>query len=171
MNRNHLTSFVLVFSIAACTPGSAFQQVDVAYQPSAKVDTPEQRLAPSAVTFSESDLDAIKKAGGVYLGELDIRGERGIAAGSQQNGPTNLVGRASLEAAQRGATHFMLLTGGERMQGTGASGVAFTSDGPAPTASGAIDQIVFARFALMRVEPAHWTDLRAGLRPDPMPPS
>lgn len=169
MHRIHLTSFLLVLSLAACAPATSFQHVDVAYQPSANVTAPEQRLAPSAVTYSEGDVDAIKQAGGVYIGELELRGTRGDMA--QRSGATNLFGRASLEAAQRGATHFMLLSGGSHIERHTSTGAVFTPDGPAPTVSSSSEQIVTARFALMRVEPNRWNDLRAPLRPDPMPPS
>ncbi|MGH7283138.1 MAG: hypothetical protein ACRELY_16555 [Polyangiaceae bacterium] len=171
MQRIHLTSFLfLISSLAACAPATSFQHVDVAYQPSANVHAREERLAPSAVTISDSDVDAIQKAGGVYLGELELRGERGELA-SQQNGPTNLRGRASLEAAQRGATHFMLLTGGAHIERHTSAGFTYSPQGPSPTVSSSSEQIVTARFALMRVEPDHWNELRAALRPDPMPQS
>jgi hypothetical protein len=165
-----MTSLLFVFSLAACASGSTFQKVDVAYQPSANVHAREQRLAASAITFSESDADAIESAGGVYLGELDLRGSRGVLE-SQQSGATNLVGRASLEAAQRGATHFMLLSGDTHIESHAASGVAFTAQGPAPTVSSSTEQVVVARFALMRVEPDHWNALRASLRPEALPRS
>jgi hypothetical protein len=170
MQRTRISALILVFSLAACAPSTSFQHVNVAYQPSANLNAPEKRLAPSAVTFAESDADAIKQAGGIYLGELELRGSRG-AMEAQQSGPTNLVGRASLEAAERGATHFMLLSGDTHIESHATSGVAFTPNGPAPTVSSTSEQIVVARFALMRVEPEHWKDLRVTLRPEPLQPS
>lgn len=161
--------FVLLFA-AACSPATSFQHVDVAYQPSANVNVPERRLAPSAVSFAESDTDAIEHAGGVYLGELVIRGSRGALA-SQRSGATNLLGRASLEAAQRGATHFTLLAGDTHVEHHSSGGVVFTSQGADPTVSSSSEQVVVARFALMRVEPDRWSELKASLRPDPMPQS
>ena len=170
MQRIHLTSFLFLISLAACAPSTSFEHVDVAYQPSANMHERETRIAPSAVTISESDVDAIKEAGGVYLGELELRGERGAAA-TQQSGATNLVGRASLEAAARGATHFMLVAGGSHVEHHVSPGAGFSPDGPTTTVSSTSEQIVVARFALMRVEPAHWNDLKAALRPTPMPQS
>ena len=165
-----MASLLFVLALAACAPNTSFQHVDVAYQPSANVRAPENRLAPSAITFSEGDTDAIERAGGVYIGELVVRGSRGPME-AQQSRPTNLVGRASLEAAQRGATHFMLLAGDTHIERHTSNGVAFTPEGPATTVSSTTEQIVVARFALMRVEPEHWDDLRVALRPEPLPPS
>jgi len=170
MQRTRTISLFFALALAACAPNTSFQHVDVAYQPSANVQALENRLAPSAIAFAQSDADTIERAGGVYIGELDLRGSRG-AMEAQQSGPTNLVGRAALEAAERGATHFMLLTGDTHIERHTSSGVAFTPQGPAPTVSSTTEQIVVARFALMRVEPDHWHDLRVGLRPDTMPQS
>lgn len=162
---------LLVFGwLAACSPSTSFQHVDVAYQSSANVTALEKPLAPAAVSIAESDAEAIERAGGIYLGELDLRGSRG-AMSAQQSGPANLVGRASLEAAERGATHVMLLSGDTRIETHSSNGFAFTPQGPSPTVSSSSEQIVVARFALMRVEPAHWSDLRASLRPQSLPPS
>lgn len=120
------------------------------------------RLTSSAIAYSDADADALKGAGGVYLGELDVYGVRGgLESGGA--GPMNLSGRASLEAAQRGATHYMLMSGGVARINSGNT-VVVSRYGA--TTMPHTEQQVTARFALIRVDREHWQDLPASLRPN-----
>lgn len=156
-----LVAALLVFA-TACGPATSFDRVAINYQPSANVTTQLPRITSEAVSYENADLSTLNAAGAVYIGEIDLRGERGDGPINGASGPANLIGRASLEAAQRGATHYMLLAG-DVEQKPGPQTVVVTQH--AAFASNNMEQEVTARFAMLRIEPAQWATLPAALRP------
>jgi hypothetical protein len=157
------------FGVAACSPSTTFQHVDVAYTPSASVHDQPERLVGSAVEYRQVDLAALTRVDGRYLGEIVLRGSRGNAQTSA-SGPANLLGRASLEAAAHGATHLMLVAGDAHEETTRTEGATITDRGVYPFAARTTDSVVVARFALYRVEHDRWGELPEGLRPRSMEP-
>ena len=167
MTVRSLLSTLLLAAIAssvACAPATTFANIAVDYRPSPSVTGVYSRVTGSAITFAESDKAALDQAGAVYLGEIEVHGVRGglVSGGA---GPANLTGRSSLEAAQRGASHFILLTGDVQRITTGTD-VVVTRYGA--YAAPRTEQDVTARYALLRVEPGHWQELPPALRPEPL---
>ncbi len=150
----------LLVLATACGATTSFDHVAINYQPSPNVTTPFARVTSEAVTYAEPDRKTLDAAGAVYLGVLELRGDRGLVSGGA--GPTNLTPRASLEAAALGATHYMLVSG-DLQRVSGPQTVVVTSRGG--YASSSQVQEVTARYAMLRIEPAHWADLPAPLRP------
>jgi hypothetical protein len=110
----------------------------------------------------DKDLDALKAAGGLYLGELEVHAEKDKDLQST-SGASNLDGRVSIEAAQRGATHYTL-TASEIDHS-----VKTASDSQILLSGGRRTQVategVKARYALWRVEAGHWSELSKELQP------
>jgi hypothetical protein len=103
-----LLALSLSLSAFACMPATTYNRgIDISYHPSAKADG-EAKIVDSATELrSEAEEAALKEAGARYLGELEVTGEKaGAAFTGSGNGPSTLSGRISLEAANRGATHF-----------------------------------------------------------------
>jgi hypothetical protein len=146
---------LLCISLAACTPSTTFGRIDIAYHPSRSIYDPSDRIVGSAVEARDADVGTLEQADGHYVGELELKGDRGLSIATT-NGPANLVGRASIEAAARGATHLVLLSGDKRVESKA-------------TESGYDDaiatQVVVAKFALYRVEHDRWRELPEPLRP------
>lgn len=137
-----------------CSPATTYNRgIDVSYHPSAAADG-GGRLVGSAVSLNDdADARVLRGAGGVYLGELEVVASRsGPEVGA---GGASLVGRMSLEAATRGATHILLSSSsvehGFERAGTTSYPVARTR----------------VRFVLFRVEAAVWSQLPERLRPAP----
>ena len=104
--RNGLLALLLL-GAAACTPATQYNRgINVDYRPASAAQG-QERIVGSAVKYTDKDLDALKAAGGVYLGELEVRAEKSKDLQSA-SGAGALDGRVSLEAAQRGASHFTL---------------------------------------------------------------
>jgi hypothetical protein len=104
---------LLLFSFAslcfaACAPATTYNRgIEISYHPSAKADG-EAKVVDSATELqSEAEEQALRASGAKYLGELEVVGEKAGAmfTGSGQ-GASTLSGRISIEAANRGATHF-----------------------------------------------------------------
>jgi hypothetical protein len=99
---------VLCLPVVACAPATSYNRgVEISYHPSAKSDG-EARLVDSATELkSEEEEAALRNAGARYLGELEVVGEKaGAIFTGSGHGASTLSGRISLEAANRGATHF-----------------------------------------------------------------
>jgi hypothetical protein len=130
--------------IACVPPGQYPNEITASYRPSV-LASGQGRLAYSAVSFrSERDRGALEGATAVYLGEIEIDES---ASTLDQLGRAQ--GRASLECAKRGATHFTLVT----------------SD--AVHKHGFRLQTTRAHFAMFRLERARWDALPTELRPEP----
>ncbi len=144
----------LCAAIAACQPSTQYNRgISMGFQPSARM-TGQERITASAVELRTDQTAGLEEAGAIYLGSLDVQGER--TGPSAISGGRTFAGRVSLDAAARGATHFALVTSGtsrhvEQVGQTSYVSVAKTQ----------------ARFALYRIEPQHWESLPANLRPDP----
>lgn len=92
----------------ACAPATTYNRgIAISYHPSARADG-EPKVVDSATELrSEAEEQALREAGARYLGELEVVGEKaGAVYTGAGNGPATLSGRISLEAANRGATHF-----------------------------------------------------------------
>ncbi|MEO7109960.1 MAG: hypothetical protein ABI183_05955 [Polyangiaceae bacterium] len=155
-----LAAALLIFA-TACGPATSFDHIAIHYQPSPNVTAPLTRVTSEAVSYSDSDLKTLDAAGAVYLGEIELRGDRGglVTGGA---GPTNLTGRASLEAAARGATHYTLVAG-DMQRVSGPQTVVVTPQGAFVTNNQ--QQEITARYVMLRIEPDHWAALPAPLRP------
>ncbi len=152
----------LLLLATACGPTTSFDHIAINYQPSPNVTTQLTRVTSEAVSYSDTDVKTLNEAGAVYIGELDLEGVRGgLASGGA--GPANLSGRASLEAATRGATHYMLLGGNVERGPSGHTVVVVTER--SAFATNPQQQEVTARYAMLRIEPDHWATLPAPLRP------
>ncbi len=155
----------LALVAVACTPASQYNRgINVDYKPSGAA-AGQQRLVGSALKYADKDLEAIKATGAVYLGELEAHAEKDTDL-SNQSGANGLEGRMSLEAAQRGATHFTLTASDVEHKlapSTGFSATPFQRNGVAQT------QGIKARYALWRVEPGKWAELPKELRPEGLP--
>src|SRR5262245_47677139 len=107
--RQHLLALgFITFGMLAvgCGPSTQYNRgVEMSFHPSGKAEG-GPRLVSSAVELKQdSDQNAIKEAGGIYLGELEVVAEKSADFQTAGGGKT-LSGRVSLEAANRGATHF-----------------------------------------------------------------
>jgi hypothetical protein len=108
---NRTTAFLaLCFSttVFACMPATTYNRgIDISYHPSARADG-ESKIVDSATELkSEQEEAALKASGARYLGELEVVGEKaGALFTGSGHGTSTLSGRISLEAANRGATHF-----------------------------------------------------------------
>jgi hypothetical protein len=104
------TLLVLGFlaTTAACMPATTYNRgIDISYHPSAKADGGAKIVDSATELRSEEEEAALKSSGALYLGELEVVGEKaGAAFTGSGSGPATLSGRISLEAANRGATHF-----------------------------------------------------------------
>jgi hypothetical protein len=150
-----------------CSPATQYNKgIEMSYHPSGKADG-QARLVSSAIELKQdSDQNTIKEAGGVYLGELEV-----IAAKSSDfsggAGGKSLSGRVSLEAANRGATHFYLAASDVEHTVERASGptVSFGHSG------GSSESVARtkARFVLYRVEQDKWAALPKNYQPEAMP--
>lgn len=155
----------LALVAVACTPASQYNRgINVDYKPSGAA-AGQSRLVGSALKYADKDLETIKATGAVYLGELEAHAEKDTDL-SNQSGANGLEGRMSLEAAQRGATHFTLTASDVEHKlapSTGFSATPFQRNGVAQT------QGIKARYALWRVEPGKWSELPKELRPEGLP--
>lgn len=157
MNRLRLVFFLAVSSFAtACSPATTYNRgIDISYHPSGKADGGE-RLVYSAVELkTEEEEQRIRTEGGVYMGELEVVGQRaGAMFTGAGSGASTLAGRVSIEAANRGATHFYAastnVTNGLELQG----------DTMVPTSKTQV------RFVLFRLEADAWDRMPANLRPE-----
>lgn len=150
----------LAVALVACQPSTTYNRgVDMSFHPSGKADA-QQRLVASAVELkADADQGVVKEAGGLYLGELEVVGEKAGALYMTKEGGGNLAGRVSLEAASRGATHFFLAS--SRVE----QSIETHQHGSGNTSSTPVSR-THARFVLFRVERADWGKLPAGYRPE-----
>lgn len=155
------SKFLLALALAACNPATTYNRgIEMSYKPSGKADA-QERIVYSAVQLKQdSDQSTVKEAGGIYLGDLEVLAAKNSSfeGGSGANG---LSGRVSLEAANRGATHFYLAasTVEHSMEATG---------GPSFRMGGASSEAVAktkARFVLFRVEADKWEKLPKEFQP------
>lgn len=166
--RQHLLAIGFVtFGLLAvgCGPATQYNRgVDMSFHPSGKAEG-GPRLVSSAVELKQdSDQNAIKEAGGVYLGELEVVAEKSADFQTSGGGKT-LSGRVSLEAANRGATHFYLAASDTQRSVQAAQGphVSF--------GQGNAEQVARtkARFVLYRVEMDKWSALPKNYQPEAAP--
>lgn len=152
----------LLSAAAGCSPATQYNKgIEMSYHPSGKADA-QERLVNSAVELKQdSDQTTIKEAGGIYIGELEVLAAKtsDFASGS---GGKSLGGRVSLEAANRGATHYYLASSSVEHSVQAASGPGLrignnNSESVAKTK---------ARFVLYRVEQASWEKLPKAFVPD-----
>jgi hypothetical protein len=151
---------VLALCLAACAPATTYNRgVDISFHPSARADAQPRVVASAVELRGESDTTLVKEAGGIYLGELEVVGQKAGLMYMSQSGGGTLSGRVSLEAASRGATHFYLAS--SRIE----NGVETH-----PSRNGSTTSIptskTHARYALFRVEPGGWANLPASYRPE-----
>lgn len=154
---------LLLLVLGACGPSTQYNRgVFVSYHPT--TTAPEQaRLVGSAMAYTETDLDAIKAAGGVYLGELEITAEKNTELTGGSAGATFLQGRASIGAAEHGATHFLLVASDiEHSVKQARDSEIIMSRGRTTHVQA---ETLKARYALWRVEAPHWSELSPNLRP------
>jgi hypothetical protein len=161
----HLFAFgsVVTLAVVGCAPSTTFQNVEVAYASADPAHEPPTRLVGSATEVRETDSTELERVHAAYLGEMDLRGLRGQKTSS--SGPEDLAGRASLEAAARGATHFVLVAGDAHSESHALSGVVLAPRGGAVAVGSQTDHVVEGRFLIYRVAPDAWSDLRSDLRP------
>ena len=163
-----LVSLVFVsLAFVACAPSTTFNRgINVDYRPSGEAKD-QARLVGSAVPIAIADKATLTGMGAVYLGELEMRAERDDNLTGGSSGAKNLEGRASLEAAQRGATHFynseskidkQMSTGSS----TSSSALLLGRNGQAADRV----QVLTVRYALYRVEEDKWAGMTQELRPD-----
>jgi hypothetical protein len=163
--RNGLLALLLL-GAAACTPATQYNRgINVDYRPASAAQG-QERIVGSAVKYTDKDLDALKAAGGVYLGELEVRAEKSKDLQSA-SGAGALDGRVSLEAAQRGASHFTLTASDIEHSIKTARDSQIIMSGGRNTHEEV--QTVKARYALWRVEPAHFAELSKELQPTALP--
>jgi len=150
---------VFALSIAACAPSTTFNRgIDISFHPSGKADA-QQRLVSSAVELkTENETTLVKDTGAVYLGELEVIGEKAGGMYMGKAGASTLSGRISLEAANRGATHFHLAS--SRVE----HGIE-THTSPGGNSTSAPTSKTHARYVLFRLEPVAWEKLPNAYRP------
>lgn len=148
---------ILAFTCVACGPKTAYNRgLSFEYHPAGATVDPS-RAVGSAIELTESDRARLARLQPAYLGELSVEGERSGLQSSE--GAGNVKGRVSLEAAARGATHFILL----------GSDVARRNEavGGYPGSRPVMQQVTItrARYGLYRVDPSMFAKLPARLRP------
>lgn len=112
MNRITILLALCFSATVACMPATTYNRgIDISYHPSAKADG-ESKIVDSATELrSEEEEARLRASGARYLGELEVVGEKaGAAFTGSGHGTSTLSGRISLEAANRGATHFRATT-------------------------------------------------------------
>lgn len=149
-----------LFLLSGCAPATTYNRgLDISFHPSSKADA-QERILPSAIELkTEADTSLVKDAGGVYLGELEVVGEKAGGMYMGQSGGSTLSGRISLEAASRGATHFYLASSNTE------NSMEFhhTMNG---SSSATPTSKTKARFILFRVEQSSWEKLPQQYRPE-----
>lgn len=167
MRLRHATLALFAITLLAagavgCSPATQYNKgIEMSYHPSGKADA-QERLVNSAVELKQdSDQQIVKDAGGVYLGELEVLAAKtsDFASGS---GGQSLAGRVSLEAANRGATHYYLAASSVEHSVQAASGPHISIGG---NNSESVAKTK-ARFVLYRVEQASWEKLPKSYQPD-----
>lgn len=161
---------------AACAPSTQFNRgISVDFRPAA-ANVGQDRIVGSALAVEAKDVEVLKAQSAVYLGELEAAAERD--SGQSETGAKSLEGRMSIEAAQRGATHFELTASevttrlaqaspGPSVGGpvgiTSNGGIGFGSNGAAASQVKALR----VRYRLYRVEAPGWSALPGPLQPKP----
>jgi hypothetical protein len=157
-----LACFGLAGAAPACSPATQYNRgIDMSYHPSSTAAA-QERVVDSAVELkTDADQQKIKDAGGIYLGELEVLAEKtgDFASGS---GGKSLSGRVSLEAANRGATHFYLAASKVEHTVQQASGMHIGIG----NSNAESVQRIHCRFVLFRVEPAAWDALPTEYKPE-----
>lgn len=160
-----LVAFGLV--VVGCSPATQYNKgIEMSYHPSGKADA-QQKVVSSAIELKQdSDQATIKEAGGLYLGELEVIAAKNsdFAAGGG-GAKAGLSGRVSLEAANRGATHFYLASSNTEHTVQQASGPHIGIGGSSS------EQVAktHARYVLFRVEQDKWSALPKQYQPEAMP--
>lgn len=150
-----------------CTPATQFNKgVEMSFHPSGKADA-QQKIVSSAIELKQdSDQTTIKEQGGIYLGELEVVAAKNSDFASGGGGAkAGLSGRVSLEAANRGATHFYLASSNTEHSVQQASGPHVGIGGNSSEQVAKIN----ARFVLYRVEQEKWAALPKPYQPEAMP--
>lgn len=149
-----------------CTPATQFNKgVEMSFHPSGKADA-QQKIVNSAIELKQdSDQTTIKENGGIYLGELEVIAAKNSDFASGGGGAkAGLSGRVSLEAANRGATHFYLASSNTEHSVQQASGPHIGIGGNSS------EQVakIHARFVLYRVDQEKWAALPKPYQPEAM---
>lgn len=160
-----LVAFGLVS--VGCSPATQYNKgIEMSFHPSGKADA-QQKVVSSAIELKQdSDQTTIKEAGGIYLGELEVIAAKNSDFASGGGGAkAGLSGRVSLEAANRGATHFYLASSNTEHSVQQASGPHIGIGGSSS------EQVAktHARFVLYRVEQDKWASLPKPYQPEAMP--
>lgn len=153
-----------------CSPATQYNKgIEMSYHPSAKADA-QERLVSSAVELNQdSDQALIKQAGALYLGELEVIAAKNSGfASSGQGAKKGLSGRVSLEAANRGATHFYLAASKVEHTVQQSSGPHIGIGGAGSSSSEQVAK-THARYVLFRVEQDKWSELPKEYQPEAMP--
>lgn len=158
-----LTFGLLTLGVLGCQPTTTFNRgVDMSYHPSGKADA-QERIVYSAIELkTEQDQDKVKGLGGVYLGELEVVAEKTDDFRTGGGGKA-LSGRISLEAANRGATHYYLAASSveHSMESSGGGvSIGLKTNGAQNV------QKMKARYTLFRVEQDKWSALPKEYAPE-----
>lgn len=150
-----------------CSPATQYNKgIEMSYHPSGKADAQEKLVSSAIELKQDSDQAAIKEAGGIYLGELEVIAAKNSDFASGGGGAkAGLSGRVSLEAANRGATHFYLAASNTEHSVQQASGPHIGIGGSSS------EQVAktHARYVLYRVEQEKWAALPEAYKPEPLP--
>lgn len=167
MTRRFTLLLACCFAVAGCHYRS-FDHVDASFHLSANARSQYMPVTDAAREYDASAASALDEAGGVYLGELELKGVR--QGHGNHEGPHSpaMLKRAAREAAAVGATHFMLVRDEAHTDTERSEGVAVGAGHPMFVATESNQQVVVARYALVRVEPARFEALPPALRPVPL---
>lgn len=136
--------FIVLLLAAAC----GNKGTETVYSPQSQGPEPAKLVSSAVELKTEADRDKLIASGAVLLGRVSIKAESVRDDFSQSHGGSQLAGRASIEAASRGGTHFYL-EGSDQQRAT----TYWQSD------------VALARFAVYRVEKDQWPKLDPQYQP------